>query len=91
MPERSEVLEKIKQHLWIAKGMTLKSLQVVESWLQYTEPRKSVLLYGAQKSVENEKEEQVPETDLGGVVAKAHLKRRTTKEVWSSLSESARK
>lgn len=31
------------------------------------------------------------ETDLGGVVAKVHVKRRTIKEVWSSLSQQGSK
>ena len=46
--DRREALVKIKEHLWIAKGMTLRPLQVVESLVQYTEPRASVLLCGAQ-------------------------------------------
>lgn len=33
----------------------------------------------------------MPETDLGGVVAKVHVKRRTIKEVWSFLSQEGSK
>ena len=84
MPERREVLEKIKEKVAASRGELPGTV--------YKQNRDGLFCCMELRTGKWRRRisEQVPETDLGGVVAKANLKRRAIKEVCSSLSQQRR-